>query len=228
MDEQQPDEEWVDDRSAPRRAWDRVVNWWNWDRPDWDDVKNLYYRVTGTEPYMDPEIDAIILRIAPQLADDAMPIILRHDPHKFGGFMEEGGMVVVTVEKAAGTHLITFMHVALESAKRGKALKELVARVQADNPDVVVKVDGLLRPSVVVTVTLMEGEATAQALNGIARRAAEVAQQVRARRGGVSGVTVGFDFGEREESGGGPATRKPVAPLGPPASGLEEAGAGAG
>ena len=85
VDEQQPDEEWVDDRSALRRAWDRVVNWWNWDRPDWDDVKNLYYRVTGTEPYMDPEIDAIILRIAPQLADDAMPSILRHDPHKFGG-----------------------------------------------------------------------------------------------------------------------------------------------
>ena len=202
MQDEQIDEEYVDDRGAIRRAWDRAVNWWTWDRPDWDDVKDLYYRVTGTEPYVDPQIDAIILRIAPQLADDVLLVILRHDPHKFGGFTDDGGMVVVTVEKSAGTHLITFIYAALESARRGKALKELVARVQAENPDVVVKVDGLLRPSVVVTRALADEEASGEAVNAAVRRVEEVGELVKVGRGGVSGVTVGFDYGESRGSEG--------------------------
>ena len=200
MDEQHPDEEWVDDRSAIRRAWDRLVNWWNWERPDWDDVKDLYYRVTGTEPYMDPEIDAVILRIAPMLADDAMPIILRHDPHKFGGFMDEGDMVIVTVEKSAGTHVITFRNVALAEARRGKAVKALIAQVEEANPDVTIVREGILHPAVIVTISLTDEEATAKAVNAAARRAAEVAQQVKVGRDGVSGVTVGFEEQQDEQS----------------------------
>ena len=196
MDEQHPDEESVDYRSAIKRAWDRFVIWSNWDRPTWDDMKAIYYATTGTEPYVDPGIDAVILRIAPMLADDAMPIILRHDPHKFGGFMDDGGMVIVTVEKSAGTHVITFRNVALADAKRGKALNALIAQAEEANPDVAIVREGILHPAVMVTVSLTDEEATAEAVNRAARRAAEVAEQVKAGRSGVSGVTVGFEYGD--------------------------------
>ncbi len=145
---------------------------------------------------MDPEIDAIILRLAPQLADDAMPIILRHDPHGFGGFTDAGGMVVMTVEKAAGTHLITFMDVVLESAKRGRALSQLVPRVRETNPDVVVRVGGLLRPTVAVTRALADAEATGKAVNAAVRRIEEVSALVAEGRAALCGRTVGFDYGQ--------------------------------
>lgn len=68
---------------------------------------------------MAPGTDAIIIRIAPQLADDAMPVILRHDPHKFEWFTNDRDMVVVVIEEAIGTDLITLRCAALENARRG-------------------------------------------------------------------------------------------------------------
>lgn len=195
VQDKQIEEEYVDDRGATRRARDRAVNWWTWDRPDWGDVKHRHYRMTGTKPYVGPEIDAIILRIAPQLADDAMPIILHHDPHGFGGLTDAGGMVVMTVEKAAGTHLITFMDAALKPARCGRALEELVARVQAENPDVVVKVDGLLRRPVVVTRAPTDEEATGEAVNAVLRRVEEAGLTVTQVATVVGGASIGFDFG---------------------------------
>ncbi len=103
-------------------------------------------------------------------------------------------MVVVTVEKSADTHVITFMNVALAEARRGKVLNELIARAEETNPDVTIVREGIVRPTVMVTVSLTEEEATAEAVNAAARRAAEVAEQVKAGRGGVSGVTVGFEY----------------------------------
>ena len=52
--------------------------------------------------------------------------------------------------------LITHLYFALESAGRGKTLSELIARVHEVNPDVVVKGDWPLRPSVVMTVSLTD------------------------------------------------------------------------
>ena len=65
------------------------------------------------------------------------------------------------------------------------------------NTDVTIVLEGILRPAVVVTVSLTDEEAASEAVNAAARRAAEVAEQVKLGRGGVGGVTVGFEYGGR-------------------------------
>ena len=132
-----------------------------------DDVRDLLHRITRTEEKVDPQIDALILRICPELADGPMPFILRHGPDRFGGVTDEEGLVIVKVERTGSTLMITFIRSVMSGVPRSAKLTALVARAQQAHPDVTFLLEGIFSRSVALEVTIPEGEATLQGMKGL-------------------------------------------------------------
>ena len=96
--------------------------------------------------------------------------------------------------------------------RRCQALNPLVVQAEEENSDVTIVREGILHPAMMVAVVLTYEEATAEGVNTAARRTAEVAEQVKAGRGGVKGVTVELECGETEGPRGLPRSRPPERP----------------
>jgi hypothetical protein len=156
------------------RIEDRV----RWHAPDMDDLRDLLRHITRTEEKVDAEIDALILRICPELADGPMPFIHRHGPDRFGGVTDDEGLVIVKVERTGGTLMLTFTRSVMSRVPRSAELTARVARAQQAHPDVTFQLEGIFSRAVAVEVTIPEGEATLQGMEGVIRRLGEAARAV--------------------------------------------------
>jgi len=156
----------------------RIEDKLRWHAPDMDDVRDLFRRITRTEEKVDPEIDALILRICPELADGPMPFILRYGPDRFGGVTDDEGLVIVKVERTGDTLMLTFIRSVMSRVPRSAELTALVARAQQAHPEVTFLLEGIFSRSVALKVTISEGEATLEGMEGIIQRLGEAARAV--------------------------------------------------
>jgi len=164
--------------SGPLRLLMRIEDRVRWHAPDMDDVRDLLRRITRTEEKVDPGIDALILRICPELADGPMPFILRHGPDRFGGVTDDEGLMVVKVERTGGTLMLTFIRSVMSRVPRSAELTARVARAEQEHPDVAFRLGGIFSRSVALEVTIPEGEATLEGMEGVIWRMGEAARAV--------------------------------------------------
>jgi len=163
---------------GPLRLLMRIEDWVRWHAPDMDDVRDLLRRITRTAEKVDPGIDALILRICPELADGPMPFILRHGPDRFGGVTDDEGLMVVKVERTGGTLMLTFIRSVMSRVPRSAELTARVARAEQEHPDVAFRLGGIFSRSVALEVTIPEGEATLEGMEGVIWRMGEAARAV--------------------------------------------------
>ena len=155
---------------GPLRLLMRIEDRVRWHAPDMDDVRDLLRRITRTEEKVDPGIDALILRICPELADGPMPFILRHGPDRFGGVTDDEGLVIVKVERTGDTLMLTVTRSVMSGVPRSAELTTLVARAQQAHPDVAFHLEGIFSRSVTLEMTIPEGKATLEGMEGVIRR----------------------------------------------------------
>ena len=163
---------------GPLRLLMRIEDWVRWHAPDMDDVRDLIRRITRTDERVDRGIDALILRICPELADGPMPFILRHGPDRFGGVTDDEGLVIVKVQRTGDTLMLTVIRSVMSAVPRSAELTARVARAQQAHPDVTFQLEGIFSRAVALEVTIPEEEATLPGMEVVIRRLGEAARAV--------------------------------------------------